>query len=61
VRDPTLRLEDIVEAIGGIEQTLAGADFEMFQGSWSMQRAVERGLEIISDVERRAKRTPLVG
>jgi uncharacterized protein with HEPN domain len=48
VRDSRLRLEDIVEAIDGIDQALACADFEMFQHSWSMQRAVERGLEIIS-------------
>jgi uncharacterized protein with HEPN domain len=52
VRDPKLRLEDIVEAIDGIDQTLACADFEMFQHSWSMQRAVERGLEIISEASR---------
>lgn len=52
MRDPKLRLGDIVEALEGIEHTLAGADFEAFQRSWSMQRAIERGLEIISEASR---------
>ncbi len=41
-----------MDAIDGIEQTLAGADFDMFQRSWSMQRAIERGLEIVSEASR---------
>ncbi len=31
---------------------MAGADFEAFAGSWQMQRAIERGLEIISEASR---------
>jgi hypothetical protein len=53
VRDLKLRLEDIVEALDGIEQTLAGVDFEMFARSWSTQRAIERGLEIVSEASQR--------
>jgi uncharacterized protein with HEPN domain len=45
-------LEDIAEAIAGIEQTLLGADLRAFSDSWPMQRAVERGLEIISEASR---------
>jgi uncharacterized protein with HEPN domain len=52
VRDRKLRLEDIAEAIDGIDQTLAGADFQTFASSWSMQRAIERGLEIVSEASR---------
>jgi len=52
VRDPKLRLDDIAAALDGIEQTLAGVDFEMFEQSWSTQRAIERGLEIISEASR---------
>lgn len=53
VRDPKRRLEDIVEALDGIEQTLAGVDFEMFARSWSTQRAIERELEIVSEARQR--------
>jgi uncharacterized protein with HEPN domain len=42
----------MVEALDGIAQTLSAADFNSFQGSWQMQRAVERGLEIISEASR---------
>jgi len=52
MRSERVRLEDIAEAIAGIEQTLADADFEAFAGSWQMQRAIERGLEIISEASR---------
>jgi uncharacterized protein with HEPN domain len=52
MRSARIRLEDIADAISGIEQTLAGADFEAFASSWPMQRAVERGLEIISEASR---------
>lgn len=52
MRSARVRLEDIAEAISGIEQTLAGADLATFSDSWAMQRAVERGLEIISEASR---------
>jgi uncharacterized protein with HEPN domain len=53
LRNARLNLEDIAEAVAGIEQTLAGADLESFARSWQMRRAVERGLEIISEASRR--------
>jgi uncharacterized protein with HEPN domain len=43
---------DIQESISGIEEVVAGATPEMFAKSWGMQRAVERGLEIISEASR---------
>jgi uncharacterized protein with HEPN domain len=47
-----LRLFDIRDAIGGIQDVAAGVDFGTFANSWIMQRAVERGLEIISEASR---------
>jgi uncharacterized protein with HEPN domain len=52
MRSSRVRLEDIAEAIAGIHETLADADLSSFSGSWVMQRAVERGLEIISKASR---------
>ena len=48
----SVRLQDIAEAIAGIDHTLSGADLDDFTASWQMQRAVERGLEIISEASR---------
>ena len=36
----------------GIEQALDGVVFEAFNVSWPLQRALERGLEIISEASR---------
>ena len=52
VRDFRVRLDDIAEAIAGIEALVAGVDLQTFSQSWPMQRAVERGLEIISEASR---------
>ncbi|MHB8283938.1 MAG: HepT-like ribonuclease domain-containing protein [Caulobacteraceae bacterium] len=52
MRSGRIRLEDISEAITGIEQTLTGVDLEAFSQSWLIQRAVERGLEIVSEASR---------
>ncbi len=52
MRSARVRLEDIAEAIAGIGQTIDGLDFEAFSESWPIQRAVERGLEIISEASR---------
>jgi uncharacterized protein with HEPN domain len=52
MRDAKVRLEDIAEALAGIEHTLADVDLESFGQSWQMQRAIERGLEIISEASR---------
>ncbi|MGL5138451.1 MAG: HepT-like ribonuclease domain-containing protein [Beijerinckiaceae bacterium] len=40
------------DAIKGIETTTQGISFETFASSWMIQRAVERGLEIISEATR---------
>jgi len=46
------RLVDIRDAISGIRDVAAGATFDGFANSWGMHRAVERGLEIISEASR---------
>jgi uncharacterized protein with HEPN domain len=51
-RSVLLRLVDIRDAIDGIQKATAGASFDAFAASWIMQRAVERGLEIISEASR---------
>lgn len=43
---------DIRDAISGIQDVTAGVTFDGFAGNWGMQRAVERGLEIISEASR---------
>jgi len=52
MRSARVRLEDIAEAIDGIEGTMAGIDFAAFSESWQKRRAVERGLEIVSEASR---------
>jgi len=52
VRTPLHPLNDIREAIDGIGSVIDSANFADFTPSWGMQRAVERGLEIISDASR---------
>ena len=51
-RSVAARLDDMREAIDGIDTTLSGVTLETFNGSWQLQRAVERGLEIISEASR---------
>jgi uncharacterized protein with HEPN domain len=51
-RSVLLRLVDIRDAIGGIQNVVARATWDGFAKSWGMQRAVERGLEIISEASR---------
>ena len=51
-RTVLLRLADISEAIDGIQALVSGSTFDDFSNSWGMQRAVERGLEIISEASR---------
>jgi uncharacterized protein with HEPN domain len=38
------------DAIIGIEGVVADIEFEAFANNWGVQRAVERGLEIISSL-----------
>ena len=52
MRSAQVRLEDVAEAIEGIQAALAGLAFDDFVQSWPLQRAVERGLEIISEASR---------
>jgi uncharacterized protein with HEPN domain len=51
-RSILLRLVDMREAISGIQDVTAGVAFDGFARNWGMQRAVERGLEIISEASR---------
>jgi uncharacterized protein with HEPN domain len=51
-RSILLRLTDIRGAITGIDNLVKGVALEAFAQSWVMQRAVERGLEIISEATR---------
>ena len=51
-RTVLLRLTDIMDAISGIEAVIDQASFETYADNWGMQRAVERGLEIISEASR---------
>jgi uncharacterized protein with HEPN domain len=43
---------DIRAAITGIDNLVAGVTYDAFSQNWGMQRAVERGLEIISEATR---------
>jgi uncharacterized protein with HEPN domain len=45
-------LDDIREAIEGIERTAIGMTFAEYERSWQARRAVERGIEIISEASR---------
>jgi uncharacterized protein with HEPN domain len=46
------RLDDMIEAIEGIEKTIAGLTFAKYQSNWQARRATERGIEIISEASR---------
>ncbi len=46
-------LDDILDAIRGIEDTVDGLSFETYAEVWSIRRSVERGIEIISEASRR--------
>jgi uncharacterized protein with HEPN domain len=51
-RSVLLRLTDIRAAITGIFELLGDVGYHEFTQNWGMQRAVERGLEIISEATR---------
>ncbi|MGO8954392.1 MAG: DUF86 domain-containing protein [Rhodomicrobium sp.] len=42
-----------MKAIQGIEETLAGRNYDDFKREWAIKHAVERGIEIISEASRR--------
>ena len=46
------RLEHILEAINGVEDTIAGLSRDTVLGHWTLRSAVERGIEIISEASR---------
>jgi uncharacterized protein with HEPN domain len=46
------RLEDILDAINGIEGTIAGLSQNTVMEHWTLRSAVERGIEIISEAAR---------
>lgn len=45
-------LDDMLSAIEGIQRATAGKSFEDYTGDWLLKRAVERGIEIISEASR---------
>jgi uncharacterized protein with HEPN domain len=51
-RSILLRLTDMREALIGISTLLEDSSYDVFVANWGMQRAVERGLEIISEASR---------
>jgi len=51
-RSVRLRLHDILEAIEGIESTALDMTFAKYQQSWQVRRAVEPGVEIVSEASR---------
>jgi uncharacterized protein with HEPN domain len=51
-RSVLLRLTDIRAAITGIDDLVRGVAYDAFVQNWGTQRAVERGLEIISEATR---------
>lgn len=46
------RLHHILEAIDGIQDTIAGLTKEIVMEQWTLRSAIERGLEIISEASR---------
>jgi uncharacterized protein with HEPN domain len=51
-RSVRLRLHDMLEAINGIEGAVAGASYTEYVRNWTVRRAVERGVEIVSEASR---------
>ena len=51
-RSVLLRLTDIRAAIAGIDDLVGGVGYDAFVENWGMQRAVELGLEIVSEATR---------
>jgi uncharacterized protein with HEPN domain len=51
-RSARLRLHDILKAIAGIRETVAGLGYEHYLTVWWIKHASERGIEIISEASR---------
>ena len=47
--NPRARLEHILFHIRGVEETIAGVDYDVFTTVYHMERAVERAVQIISE------------
>jgi uncharacterized protein with HEPN domain len=45
-------LDDILEAIAGIQTAVAGKSLADYQRDWVLKHAVQRGIEIISEASR---------
>jgi uncharacterized protein with HEPN domain len=45
-------LDDILQAIGGIQTAVDGKVFEDFEREWLLRLAIERAVEIISEASR---------
>lgn len=46
------RLHDILAAIRGVQDTVAGLGYEHYVSVWHIKHACERGIEIISEASR---------
>jgi uncharacterized protein with HEPN domain len=51
-RSSLLRIHDMFEAVGGIEEAIKGKSYRDYQRSWVLRSAVERGIEIVSEASR---------
>lgn len=51
--DAGASLEDILNAIAGVEAAVKGKSFEDFTQDWLIRHGVQRGIEIISEASRR--------
>jgi uncharacterized protein with HEPN domain len=52
VRSVSLRIQDMLDAMAGIRQAIAGDAIDTVAADWIRQRAVECGFEIISEASR---------
>lgn len=52
-------LQSILQAIDGIERSMAGKTVEAYGADWLLKHGVERGIEIISEATRRIPRPVL--
>ncbi|HEY2246718.1 MAG TPA: HepT-like ribonuclease domain-containing protein [Bradyrhizobium sp.] len=50
------RIQDMLEAIEGIEGAIKGKSYRDYQRSWVLRSAVERGIEVISEASRHLAR-----
>ena len=46
-------VDEIITSIGGIQHTISDSSLESFAADWTKRHAVQRGIEIISEANRR--------